>query len=144
MGSMKNAKKDFDYFLEKENIKNIEKLSSAVIPQPRLSFLKAGLILPKNGNITLCGDACGLTKPWSGGGIIWGLTQADILIKHFPDFKKYKEESIKRFGWTILKGQISKKLIYFLGNQLPFLLPSKITYDNDFPSVLGSLKSLFK
>ena len=144
MGNMKYAKKDFDDFLKKENINNLENLSSAVIPQPKFSFFNAGLVLPDEKNITLCGDACGLTKPWSGGGIIWGLTQADILIKTFPDFKKYRKETIKRFQSTILKGQISKKLIYFAGNYFPFLIPSKITYDNDFPSILESLKSLLK
>ena len=52
------AKKLLDNFLEGKNIQ-LESLNSALIPQ--------GLIIPENSKITLCGDAAGLTKPWSGG-----------------------------------------------------------------------------
>lgn len=138
MGDPKNLKKEFDDFLIEEQIKDYEKILSAAIPQPRFSLKDGGLIFPEQKNITLCGDASGLTKPWSGGGIIWGLTQANILLKTFPDFNKYKKETVKRFRWLILKGQISKKMIYFLGNNFPSLIPSELNYDNDFPSFFKS------
>ena len=72
------AKEIFDNFLTKKKI-NLKKINSALIPQ--------GFIIPFNSKVTLCGDSAGLTKPWSGGGVIWGLKAADILLKNFPDFK---------------------------------------------------------
>lgn len=139
MGDPKNIEKEFADFLKQQQIEKTGIIFSAAIPQPRLFLKNAGLIFPKEENITLCGDACGLTKPWSGGGVIWGLTQADILSENFPDFKKYKKQVIKKFRPLIIKGQISKKLVYFAGNYFPMIIPSKLTYDNDFPSILKSL-----
>jgi len=125
IGSIDLIKKDFERFCENQNIEfNKEKVQSALIP--------LGLTLSRNINITLCGDAAGLAKPWSGGGIIWGLTAADILIKNFPDFKRYYKEVRHFFGPKIFFGKLSSPLVHFLGGNLPFLLPSKITYDNDF------------
>jgi len=69
-----SARKLFDKFIAQQGLKP-DKLVSAVIPQ--------GFTLPKNNKFTLCGDASGLTKPWSGGGVLWGLKQADILLKIF-------------------------------------------------------------
>ena len=100
------------------------RIESALIPQ--------GLILPKDNSITLCGDAAGLTKPWSGGGVIWGLTAANILIRNFPDFKKYRQEVKKFFGPKIFWGKLSNFSVYFLGNNLPFMIPSENVVDNDF------------
>lgn len=141
MGDPKNTEKEFADFLEQQQIEKPKIILSAAIPQPNLFFKDAGLVFSSEENITLCGDACGLTKPWSGGGIIWGLTQADILSENFPDFKKYKKQVIKKFRPLIIKGQISKRLIYFAGNYLPMIIPSKLTYDNDFPSFFKSLLS---
>ncbi|MFA5178579.1 MAG: NAD(P)/FAD-dependent oxidoreductase [Candidatus Paceibacterota bacterium] len=135
--------KEFENFLKQQKVRNQGKILSAGIPQPQFSFQNAGLIFPKQRNITLCGDACGLTKPWSGGGVIWGLIQADILLKNFPNFKTYQKECSQKFSWFVFQGIISKKIIYFLGNYLPLLIPSKIKYDNDFPFFLKSFFSLF-
>ena len=69
----KGAKLLLEDFLEKNNLQlpecqrrvkmnevhRLERINSGVIPQ--------GLIIPSNREITLCGDAAGLTKPWSGG-----------------------------------------------------------------------------
>ena len=83
-------------------------------------------------NITLCGDSSGLTKPWSGGGLIWQLTMADILIKHFPDFQGYQKEVSKFFKGKIQRGKFITSLVYFLGNNFSFILPSNVLIDNDF------------
>lgn len=107
--------------------------SFAIVPQ--------GLILANSDKYTLVGDATGLTKPWSGGGIIWQLYQAEILIKNFPDFKRYNSEVKKFFLFKIIKGKIANKLIHFIGNHLSFLIPSHIKYDNDFPCFIKSLFS---
>ncbi|MFZ2390253.1 MAG: NAD(P)-binding protein [Minisyncoccales bacterium] len=139
IGNQSEVKKKVDKILE---IKGVERdsFSAAAVPCPQFSLFNAGLIFPKEKDITLCGDAMGLTKPWSGGGIIWGLHAADILIKTFPDFKKYKKEIVRFFKFKILKGQVSNYLVQTIGKRLPFLLPKEMTYDNDFPS----LKLLFR
>jgi len=126
LGQAKTVKKDFENFCKEQKI-DIKKY------QVKSAFVPQGIILPKNKKITLCGDAVGLTKPWSGGGVIWGLTAADILIKNFPDFEKYHKEVKKFFSLKILKGKIITKLVYFLGQNFPYFLPKNITRDNDFP-----------
>jgi len=75
----------------------------------------------------------GLTKPWSGGGIIWGLRAGEILVKNFPNFQRYHQEVKKEFGFRIFKGKLVTSLVYFLGEKFPYFLPSKVTRDNDFP-----------
>ncbi|MBS3065302.1 MAG: NAD(P)-binding protein [DPANN group archaeon] len=81
MANPKLARMQFDKFAQQQNFK-IENLKAALIPQ--------GLIIPKNKDVTICGgDATGLTKPWSGGGVIWTLTSANILLNAFPNFNSY-------------------------------------------------------
>lgn len=139
LGNQSEVRRKMDKILE---IKGVEKDSflAAAVPCPRCSLFNAGLIFPKEKNITLCGDAMGLTKPWSGGGIIWGLHAADILIKTFPNFKKYKKETIKFFWFKVLKGQISNYLVQTIGKRFPNIIPKEMTYDNDFPSFKLLLK----
>ncbi|MCK5044457.1 NAD(P)-binding protein [Candidatus Parcubacteria bacterium] len=127
IGKIESVKEEFDKFLSQENIPASEKIEAALIPQ--------GLILPKTGETTLCGDAMGLTKPWSGGGVIWGLTAADILLESFPDFGKYRQKARRFFLPKLYKARISVPLTYILGNNFPFFLPTKISRDNDFPLI---------
>ncbi len=124
IGPNNSVKKGFDNFCQKQGL-NLEphKLRAALIPQD--------IVLPKLSNITLCGDAAGLTKPTTGGGVIWGLTAADILIKNFSDFRKYKKEAERFFKPKILKGKTEVSIGYFIGNHLSFLLPKKISIDAD-------------
>lgn len=117
------ARKLFGKFCKERGL-NFNKIEAAIIPQ--------GTIIPKNKKITLCGDAAGLTKPWSGGGVIWGLTAANILLKNFPDFQKYKKEAERFFNPLMRKYRLLKKLVYFAGQYTSFLLPSKKDVDADF------------
>jgi len=119
----KVAKEIFENFLKIKNLK-LEKIESAIIPQ--------GLVIPKNEKITLCGDAAGLTKPWSGGGVIWGLISANLLLKNFPDFLKYQKEMKKFFLLNITFSKFLKKFVYFLGFNFPYFLPKKFKIDGDF------------
>jgi flavin-dependent dehydrogenase len=90
------------------------------------------LIVSKDPLIALSGDAAGLTKPWSGGGVVWGLIGAEILLKTFPDFKKYSK-SLKRFFLPkIIISKTGIKLVYFFGFKMPWLMPKKITMESDF------------
>ena len=119
----KGAKLLFDGFLEKNNLQ-LKKLGSALVSQ--------GLIIPKNPGITLCGDSAGLTKPWSGGGVIWGLIAANLLLKNFPDFLKYQKEVKKFFLPKIILSKTAKKIVYFLGFNFPWLLPKNVKIESDF------------
>ena len=85
-----------------------------------------------NGKIALCGEAAGLTKGWSGGGVIWGLKAADFLINTFPDLQKYRRKTKWFFGPKIFTTNIATDLVYKLGFNLPFLLPSHVKVDSDF------------
>lgn len=119
----KEVKEVFDQFLDKKKIK-LDEIKSAILPQ--------GFKIPKEKNITLCGDATGITKPWSGGGIIWGLKMADILVKTFPDFLKYQQKVKKFFLFEFYLSKVLKKFVYFLGFNFPFLLPKEKEIDGDF------------
>lgn len=119
----KKAQKIFEKFLEKNNIK-IERLVSAMIPQ--------GFLIPKNPSITLCGDAAGLTKPWSGGGVIWGLAAVEILLKNFPDFLTYRRNMKKFFLPKIIFSRTAIKIAYFLGFKAPWLLPKNLKIESDY------------
>src|SRR3989344_2097156 len=120
---LNNARKLLDDFCQKNNL-SLENIKSALIPQE--------FLIPKNDKITLCGDAAGLTKPWSGGGVIWGLTAADLLLKNFPDFVKYNKDAKKVFHYKIIFSKLLTKAVYFLGNsKISWLLPDKIKIDGD-------------
>ncbi len=123
IGETNEAKIIFDEFLNKNNI-SLTNIRSRIIPQ--------GFIIPKNSSLTLCGDAAGLTKPWSGGGVIWGLTAAEILLKTFPDFLNYRRLMKKFFLPRIIFSKIATKIIYSVGFRIPFLLPRKIRMESDF------------
>lgn len=100
-------------------------LKSAIVPR--------GMVPPGIGRVALCGDAAGMVKPWSGGGLIWGLKAADILVKTFPDFEAYRRQAGRFFSFRIAKGRVADSAVHFFGKNFPFLIPSKISYDNDFP-----------
>ena len=121
--SPKGAKLLFEEFLRKKGV-HLEKTNSAIVPQ--------GLIIPKNPKITLLGDAAGLTKPWSGGGVIWDLFAANLLLKNFPDFIKYQKETRRFFLPKIILSKTTKKLVYFLGFNLPWFLPKNFKIESDF------------
>jgi len=113
----------FDNFLNENKIILREK-SARLIP--------CGFSIPQNKIITICGDAAGLTKNWSGGGVIWGLTAADMLLKNFPDFLKYEKETRKFFMPKIIISKFATKAVYYLGFNFPYLLPKKANMESDF------------
>lgn len=119
----KEAKIILDQFLNKNNIV-LERIESKIVPQ---SF-----IIPSNPLITLCGDAAGLTKPWSGGGVVWGLTAGKILLKTFPDFLKYRKAMRRFFIPKIILSKTAVRSVYFLGFKMPWLLPKKTRMESDF------------
>lgn len=117
------AKKEFDKFLKDKNI-FLQDIKAKLIPQK--------FFLPKNKHIALAGDAAGLTKPWSGGGVIWQLTLADILIDTFPNFLNYRKKANKFFVSEIFFSKIMVIIVYFLGFNCPWLLPNNKKIKSDF------------
>lgn len=117
------AKIIFEEFLKKNNL-FLEKINSALIPQ--------NLIILKNKKFILCGDAAGLVKPWSGGGVIWSLTAANLILKNFPDFLKGQKEIKKFFLLRFIMSKIIKKVVYFLGFNFPWILPKEYKIESDF------------
>lgn len=123
MANVKEAKPLLDQFLIKHKIE-LGQLESALVPQ--------GFFLPANSEVTLCGDAAGLTKPWSGGGVVWGLIAASLLLKNFPDFIRYRNEAKSFFLPKIALAKLAVKMVYFLGFNLPWLLPTNKKIESDF------------
>jgi len=119
----KEAKELFEDFLKKNNLQ-LERIESAVVPQ--------GFSISSNPKITLCGDAAGLTKPWSGGGVVWGLLAAELFLKSFPDFIKYKNMMEKFFLPKITISRIATKIVYFFGFNIPWILPKSVKIEGDF------------
>jgi len=95
-------------------------------------LIPQGLIVPKDKKITLCGDAAGLTKPWSGGGVIWGIQAAELLLKNFPDLLKYRMALKRFFLPKIALSKIATRLVYFLGFKFPWILPSNTNMEGDY------------
>ena len=123
IGPKDQAQPMFEAFLKKNNIWLKEKKSS---------FVSQGLALPCSQRITLCGEAAGLTKPWSGGGVIWGLTAADMLLENFPDFEKYRKKVRQFFFPKIFFSKIASNLVYFFGFNFPWIFPKKVKIESDF------------
>lgn len=118
-----NAKTEFNNFCKRMRIKPKE-IYSQLIPS-RLTKMHKD-------RIALIGDAVGLTKPWSYGGIIWGLIADNILIDNFPKFSKYEEEVKDYFEPKIFYSKIALFAGKFLANNLSFLAPSEIWFDGDW------------
>lgn len=116
------AKKILDNFLKKNKI-ILKKLESRVIP--------AGISLPNNNFITLCGDSTGITKPWSGGGVIWGIKNANILLDSFPSFEDYNKKVRRIKGKMILYSALTK-IVYYAGSNFSKVMPKKIKIEPDF------------
>lgn len=117
------SKRIFQELKEKENLK-FETIKSAPLAQ--------GLVLPFDPKVTLCGEASALTKPWSYGGVIWGLTQANFLLESFPDFISFSKKTKRFFSYKVCASKLLKKLVFSIAPKAEFLLPSLIKIDGDF------------
>jgi digeranylgeranylglycerophospholipid reductase len=124
IGHSTEIKKELENFLKQRGIDlNQGKWAAHLVPQ--------GIVLPHRQDITLIGDSAGMAKPTTGGGIIWGLTAADILLKNFPDFLNYKKEAERFFRSKQTKGRLMVSLGYPLGEKISFLFPRKMSIDAD-------------
>ncbi|MBU5557672.1 MAG: NAD(P)/FAD-dependent oxidoreductase [Candidatus Aenigmarchaeota archaeon] len=117
------AKKQFGHFCAVNRIKPKDVLS-ATIPH--------GLVTAAKGNVALAGDAIGLTKSWSWGGIVWGLTGCGLLVKAFPNLGRYNQQLERHFGPRMFFSDVATAMAFWLGFHSPFLLPRKLTIDSDW------------
>ena len=120
----KNACILFEEFLKMNKIEKLDSTGAAMVSQ--------GLSEPHNDAVTLCGEAMAGTKPWSGGGAIWGLRNCDLLLKHFPNFSAYEKETKSIFTREIFFSKLFLKIVYFLGFNFPYILPRKAKIDGDY------------
>lgn len=114
-----DAKKTLDIFLKENKIK-LEELQGRIIPR--------GLSIPNSRTITICGDAAGTTKPWSGGGVIWGLKSAELLAEAFPDFNLYHKNLKRFFSLRMKTYNTITKAVYFM----PWIIPKEVKIEPDF------------
>jgi flavin-dependent dehydrogenase len=94
-------------------------------------LIPTGLVLSNNSKIALCGDAAGLTKPWSGGGVVWSFLAADILSQTLPNTELYNKK-IKSFFSKRMKATSFLTKSFRLTSKIPSVLPKKRTIDSDF------------
>jgi len=117
------AKTEFNNLCKKMKIKS-KGVFSQLIPS-RLTKMQKG-------RVALTGDAVGLTKPWSYGGIIWGLIADKIMIDNFPNFSEYEEEVREYFEPKLFYSKIALLAGKFLGNKMSFITPDEIWFDGDW------------
>lgn len=128
MGDPHSIVADLKEFCKKQGL-DISKINMEA------AFIPSGIIMPISQRFALCGDAAGMTKPWSGGGVVWGLKAAQMLLNDFPDFKRYRTNAISFYKPMIDKGNLMLNLVLWFGQNAPFLLPRNVVRDNDFPIV---------
>jgi digeranylgeranylglycerophospholipid reductase len=129
--SLEECRINIEKFLKRKKIV-LKDIISGLVPGECWKFM-----IPENERITICGDAASLVKPWSGGGVVWGLTGADILLKEFPNFLKYRNSAKKFFYGKMLLSGVFTKIIYFLGFSVPWIFPKEIRLDGDFLKYAG-------
>ena len=123
MEKPKIAEKIFNDFLKKRKIK-LNNIGARIIP--------SDFKIQYNERMTLCGDSAGLTKPWSGGGVIWGLKSAELLIKNFPDFLSYNRKIKNKFIPRLMFYKGLTRVVYFAGFHIPWIIPRNIEIEPDF------------
>ena len=72
------------------NLNKIIELNAGAIPIGLVDFVK--------GNVALIGDAAGMVKPYTGGGLYYLIKAVEALKKNFPDLENYRKEYLKVMG----------------------------------------------
>lgn len=117
------AKRQFEQFCAVNRVKP-RQIFSATIPH--------GLVPAAKDSVALAGDAIGITKSWSWGGIVWGLTASGLLVKAFPDFSRYSWQLERHFGPRMFFSDIATAAAFWTGFHAPGLLPRQIAIDSDW------------
>lgn len=123
LAPLEKASDIFDQFLEEREVE---------IKTKKADLIGKGLSLGNRPDVALCGESAGLTKGWSGGGVVWGLVCADLFLANFPDLKAYRRQVRRFFKKRIFISDLACKLGYKVGFVFPYLIPNNIKIDSDF------------
>jgi geranylgeranyl reductase family protein len=127
-----------------EKFFNIKDYNKGAAPIP------IGPVKSYSNRVLLIGDAAGTTKPWSGGGIIYGFTCAEIaskiILKAFEKnnftedyLRTYEAEWKKKLGKSIAMGMVFREMLKEMSNKELSILVEKMSganlnkLDMDFP-----------
>ncbi len=110
------------------NFKQLEDFFGIKEYDKRAGVISLGIIKTYSDRILLVGDAACQVKPWSGGGVVYGLKSAEIAIKTIREaFKKndFSEEFLGRYdkewkrtmGKQIRMGMLYRKLYKKINNR---------------------------
>lgn len=101
----------------KQKIDNFAKMLNAEIKNVKGGIIPASIRKFFKHNVALIGDAAGQVKATSGGGIYASLLAANIMAENFPDFKKYEDEFMRKFGREIKKTILARKIFLKFDNE---------------------------
>ncbi len=96
-------------------------LNAGAIPDRLIKFSK--------GNVALIGDAAGMVKPYTGGGIYYHLIAAEKLAESFPDLKNYEESYLSEMKGEYRFGYAVRKLYSFPDEKLEQLFSAMDGFD---------------
>ncbi len=115
-------------------------LNTGIIPDRLVKFVKE--------KVALIGDAAGMVKPYTGGGLYYLLIAADVLGKKFPNLNDFQRRYLRTLGRDYKYGQRIRKLYKILSDDdLNYLVKTFRDFDfsglhMDYPStVLSKLAS---
>lgn len=109
-------------------------LNAGAVPDRLVDFV--------NGRIALIGDAAGMVKPYTGGGLYYLTVAAEKLAEAFPNLKKYREGYMKEMGREYRYGHLIRKLYTLPDDKLEDLFSAMAEFDfrgihMDSPSGVG-------
>lgn len=130
----KNLNRNYDTFLKSRDPKDISEEYFGVIPTGlcKCSFSKGILV----------GNSAGMTKPLTGGGVIYSLMAGKIaareLNKDKPDFKNYEKKCVETFGKEISRQLLARKVYSKLSDRrkqkmINSIKRDRFSIDMDFP-----------
>lgn len=108
LATKENLRIRFNKFIKILNI-NVSNIKVGQIPIGMRRFYR--------GNVALIGDACGLVKATSGGGIYGALLSSELLAENFGNFKQYKKNFMKMFGKELKNCLFARKIFLKLNNK---------------------------
>ncbi|AAB90220.1 MULTISPECIES: NAD(P)/FAD-dependent oxidoreductase [Archaeoglobus] len=108
-------------------------LNAGAIPDRLVKFSKR--------DVALIGDAAGMVKPYTGGGLYYHLIAAEKLAESFPDLKGYEKSYLKEMGREYRFGYAVRKLYSLPDEKLEQLFSAMADFDfrgvhMDSPSTL--------
>ncbi len=118
---------------------SVIELVSGAIPDRLVSFAKE--------SVALIGDAAGMVKPYTGGGLYYLLVAAEKLSEYFPDFEKYQMAYLSALGKEHVYGSKIRRLYSHLTDSDFSTLVSLFSNFNfrgihmDSPSTLANAKN---